>query len=146
MNASELDSAPTTNQPDVPEFRFAGLTMTTWTIGYGLLLIAWGAAFSVGSKSITSWIPAMLGAPIFISGLLAYKFPAKRKVWMHVAVVFGLIACLGGFRFFAAMGSEAGLFGKPRAAASQLMLLITGGIYTVTCVRSFIWARKMRES
>ena len=84
----------------------------------------------------------MIGAPILVSGLLARAMPAKKKIWMHVAVLFGLLAFLGGFRFFAAMGSEGGLFGKPKAAASQLMLMITGGIYTLTCIRSFIWARK----
>ena len=124
------------------EFKAFGLTMPALTIGYGLLLIAWGAAFSIGSKSFTSWIPAFMGLPILISGFLAGKFPGKRKLWMHIAVLFGLLAFLGGFRFFAAMGSEAGLFGKPKAAASQLMLLITGGIFTFSCVRSFIWARK----
>ena len=124
------------------QFRFAGITMPTMTMGYGLILIVWGAAFSIGSQSITSWIPAMIGTPILASGLLARAMPAKRKVWMHIAVLFGLLAFLGGFRFFAAMGSEAGLFGKPKAATSQLMLIITGGIYTFACVRSFIWTRK----
>ncbi|HAN31125.1 MAG TPA: hypothetical protein DCQ06_05955 [Myxococcales bacterium] len=126
------------------EFKVFGLTMTKMTIGYGLMLILWGAGFSIGSKSFTSWIPSILGAPILISGLLAYKVPAKRKVWMHVAVLFGLLGFVGGFRFFKGLGSDAGLFGKPKAAASQLMLLITGAVYTVSCIRSFIWARKNR--
>ncbi len=116
--------------------------MALLTIGYGLLLIVWGGVVSIGSQSITSWIPAMLGAPIFLSGLLAHFVPAKKKIWMHIAVVFAVLSFLGGFRFFAAMGSEDGLFGKPRAAVSQLMLLITGGVYTVLCIRSFIAARK----
>ena len=94
-----------------------GATIPTWTIGYGALLICWGAVFSIGSQSITSWIPSMLGAPILVSGVLARQFPHQKKIWMHVAVLFGVIAFLGGFRFFAAMGSEAGLFGKPKAAA-----------------------------
>ena len=49
---------------------------------------------------------------------------------------------MNDFRFFAAIGSEADLFGKPKAAASQRMLLMTGGIFTFSCLRSFIWARK----
>ena len=106
------------------EFRFLGLSMVQMTIGYGLLLIAWGALFSIGSKSFTSWIPAMIGAPILLSGLLSHQLPARRKMIMHIAVLFGLLAFLGGFRFFAGLSSEAGLFGKPKAAASQLMLLI----------------------
>ena len=115
------------------------------TVGYGLFLIIWGALFSIGSKSFTSWIPSMIGAPIFISGLLTIKFPAKRKVWMHIAVLFGLFAFLGGFRFFAGLDAVGGLFAKPKAASSQLMLLITGGIYTFACVKSFIAARKQQK-
>ncbi len=124
------------------EFTFMGFTMPKMTIAYGLLLIIWGALFSLDSKSFTSWIPSIIGLPILVSGILAKSIPEKRKIWMHIAVLFGLFAFLGGFRFFAAMGSEAGLFGKPKAASSQLMLMITGGIYTFACVRSFIWARK----
>ena len=123
------------------EFRALGMTMATLTIIYGVFLIAWGAGFSIGSKSITSWIPAFMGAPLLLMGVLTKSVPAKRKIWMHVAVLLGLVAFLGGFRFFAGMGSEGGLFAKPKAAASQLMLLITGGLYTFACVKSFIWAR-----
>ena len=123
-------------------FRFMGLTAETLTLGYGVMLIAWGAIFSVGSESMTSWIPSMIGAPILISGALTRAIPDKRKIWMHIAVLFGLLAFLGGFRFFAALGKDGGLFGNPKAASSQLMLLITGGVYTFACVKSFIWARK----
>ena len=125
-----------------PPFRFAGMQIVTMTLGYGVFLIVWAAIFSIGSKSFTSWIPAMLGLPILLSGALTKAIPAKRKVWMHIAVLFGLLAFLGGFRFFAGLGSEAGLFGKPKAAASQLMLIVTGGLYTFPCVRSFIHARR----
>ncbi len=131
---------------DQTEFHFMGLTMAKLSIAYGVLLIVWGAGFSIGSESITSWIPAMMGAPILIAGILTQMMPEKRKIWMHVAVLFGLLAFLGGFRVFAGMGSEDGMFGNAKAAYSQLMLLVTGGVYTFACVRSFIWARKMREA
>ena len=124
------------------EFRFLGLNMVKLTIGYGLLLIVWAGLFSIGSKSFTSWIPSFIGLPILLAGVLTHKLPSKRKLFMHVAVVFGLLAFLGGFRFFSGLSSDAGLFAKPKAASSQLMLLVTGGVYTVACVRSFIWARK----
>ncbi|MEE2786050.1 MAG: hypothetical protein VX589_01850 [Myxococcota bacterium] len=124
------------------EFRVFGLTMTALTVGYGLLLVLWGAVFSIGSKSFTSLIPAMIGVPILLSGVLAAVAPAKRKVWMHIAVVFGVLAFVGGFRFFSGLSAEGGLFAKPKAASSQLMLLITGGVYTMCCVRSFISARR----
>jgi len=130
----------------VNEFRFVGLNAVKWTIGFGLLLIVWGGVFSIGSKSFTSAIPSMIGLPILLSGLAAQFLPNKRKLFMHIAVVFGLLAFLGGFRFFAGLSSEDGLFGKPKAAASQLMLIVMGGLYTLTCVRSFIWARKQRNA
>ena len=124
------------------EFKVIGLTMPRLTLGYGLFLILWGAGFSIGSESITSWIPAFMGAPILLSGLLAQLLPAKRKLWMHVAVLFGLLCCLGGTRFFSGLGSENGAFANPKAASSQLMLFITGGLFTLACIQSFVWARK----
>ncbi len=128
------------------EFKIAGFTIPVVTIGYGAFLVLWGAAFSIGSKSFTSWIPSMMGAPILISGLLAKTKPDQKKLWMHVAVVFGLLCFLGGLRVLKGIGSEEGMFGNVKAASSQLMLVITGGAYTFACVRSFIWARKQRES
>ena len=108
---------------------------------FGVFLIIWATIFSVDSKSIT-WIPAMLGAPILVSGALGSFFSCTKKIWMHIAVLFGLFAFLGGFRFFKGLGSEAGLFANPKAAYSQLMLLVLGGLYTFSCVKSFLWARK----
>ena len=124
------------------EFKVLGVTMPQMSMIFGLFLIVWAAIFSMKSKSITSWIPAMLGAPILVSGILAHFFPAQKKIWMHVAVLFGLFAFLGGFRFFKGLGSDAGLFANPKAAYSQLMLLVLGGLYTFSCVKSFIWARR----
>lgn len=130
------------------EFKFAGQTIPGLTIAYGLFLVLWGAAvsFGVGSKSFTSWIPSMIGAPILISGLLTKMNPHQRKIWMHVAVLFGLFAFLGGLDFFRGFASAGGPFERPAAGASKLMLGVTGGIYTFACVKSFIWARKNQEA
>lgn len=116
--------------------------MASLTLSYGLVLIIWGAVTSIGSESVTSWIPAFIGLPIFIAGVCCIKFPAAKKAWMHVAVVFGLLAFLGGMRFFMGFSSEEGAFGNPQAAISQLVLFITGGLYTYKCIRSFRDARK----
>ena len=125
------------------EFKALGLTMTAMTIGYGVFLIGWGAALFVISGQPTAAIPGIFGLPIFISGLLSKRFPVKRKVWMHIAVLFGLF-CLGGgtAMIVKAMSSEGGLFANQRKAASFIMMASTGLIYTISCVRSFIWARK----
>jgi hypothetical protein len=74
-----------------------------------------------------------------VSGWLAQSKPEQRKLWMHVAVVFGLITAILGTRFFMVMSDGIGL-----ASGSMLMLLLTGSAYTGLCVRSFIEARKAR--
>ena len=74
------------------------------------------------------------------SGWLATSNPGSRKLWMHVAVSFGLLCALGGTRFFMVMDE-----GLTYATGSMLMLLLTGSAYTFLCVRSFIEARRASE-
>lgn len=109
------------------------------TTGYGATLVLWGIAVSILSESdsITSYFPSMLGAPILLSGILATRNPEQRKLWMHIAVSFGLLCAIGGTRFFMVMSD-----GLNYASSSMLMLLVTGSAYTFLCVRSFIEARK----
>jgi len=109
------------------------------TTGYGAMLVLWGIAVSILSESdsITSYFPSMLGAPILLSGVLATRNPEQRKLWMHIAVSFGLLCAIGGTRFFMVMSE-----GLNYASSSMLMLLVTGSAYTFLCVRSFIEARK----
>lgn len=117
--------------------------MPNLTLGYGIFLIVWGVAVSILSESdsITSYFPSFLGVPIAVSGWMAKSNPERRKDWMHVAVVFGLLCALGGTRFFMVMGD-----GLDYASGSMLMLFLSGSAYTFLCVRSFIEARKAREA
>ncbi len=119
-------------------FTVAGQSMPRITIGFGVFLIAWGVIISVVSKSdsITSFFPSLLGLPILVSGIMAQKVPEKRKRWMHIAVVFGLLCAIGGTRFFMVMSD-----GLTYASGSMLMLLVTGSVYTFFCVQSFRFAR-----
>ena len=125
------------------EFKFLGKSIPTITIFYGLFLIVWGILVSFLSKyeSVTSYFPSFLGLPIFISGLIANNIPEKRKLWMHIAVTFGLLSALGGTRFFMKMSD-----GINYATLSMLMLFLTGTIFTFICVKSFIRSRKAREN
>ncbi len=126
-------------EKDFNEFYVFGLTVVNLTILYGFFLVLWGLIISYlsQSNSITSFFPSMLGAPILLSGFLASKFPNKKKVWMHIAVTFGLLCALGGTRFFMKMSD-----GLNYATLSMLMLFLSGSIYTFICVKSFIHARK----
>ena len=125
------------------EFTFLNKDMERISIYYGLFLIFWGFLVSVlsQSSSVTSFIPAFFGLPISILGFLTLRFPAKKKIFMHIAVLFGILAFLGGLDIFRNISS---LFENLWADLSKSMLLITGFAYTYLCIKSFIFARKNR--
>lgn len=116
--------------------------MPNLTLGYGVFLVVWGIAVGLLSTtdSLTRFIPCVPGAGLVVSGVLAKSNPEQRKLWMHVAVVIGLLSALLGTRFFMVMGDGIGY-----ASGSMLMLFLTGSAYTALCVRSFIQARKASE-
>ncbi len=123
------------------EYTFAGLTMEKISLIYGLFLILWGAGVSYfsASNSITSYIPSMFGLPVLLFAILTLLFPNKKKLLMHIVVTFGLIIFLGGLDFFRSLGNP---FENFWADSSKLMMLITGFIFTLLCIKSFIFARK----
>ena len=128
------------------EFKVAGLTMEKFSIYYGLFLILWGVvvSFISGSGSFTSYIPSILGSPILIFSYLSIKFISKKKMFMHIVVLFGLIIFLGGLDFMRSLVSG-NAFENFYADLSKIMMLITGLFFTYQCIKSFIHARKMRE-
>ena len=131
---------------NTPEFKVAGLTMEKLSIYYGLFLILWGVIISLisGSGSMTSYIPSFLGVPILIFSYLSIKFVSKKKMFMHIVVLFGLIIFLGGLDFIRSL-ITGNAFNNFYADLSKIMMLLTGLFFTYQCIRSFIHARKMRE-
>ena len=129
------------------EFKILGMTIEKLSVVYGAFLIIWGITISLisGSNSFTSFIPSILGIPILIFSLLAIKFINKKKLFMHIVVLFGLIAFLGGLDFLRTLVSG-NLFTNKWADASKFILLTTGLYFSVQCVRSFIHARKYKNT
>ena len=128
------------------EFKVFNLTIEKFSLLYGVFLIVWGIVISFvsGSSSLTSYIPSFLGLPLIIFSYLAMKFVSKKKLYMHIVVTFGLIIFLGGLdviRTF--IGGYA--FENLWADVSKLMMLSTGFYFLLQCIRSFIFARKMRD-
>jgi len=125
------------------EFKALGMTMTTMTLVYAVFLGLWGLAFFLYSGEKTAAIPAVIGLPILLAGGLALMVPSKRKIWMHIAVIFGVLNFVMGT--YMLIGGRAyndeGILNE-RKLASFIMLAVTGLIYTKYCVQSFIWARK----
>ena len=128
------------------EFTFLGKSMESVSIIYGIFLIIWGVAVSFisGSNSLTSFIPSIFGLPILLFSFLTFKFPSKKKLFMHIVVSFGLIVFIGGLDFSRGL-LKGTSFNNMWADTSKLMMLITGLIFTFLCVKSFIFARKNRQ-
>ena len=126
------------------EYTFMGLTMENISLIYGIFLILWGIGVSYlsDSNSITSYIPSIFGLPILLFAVLALLIPSKKKLLMHIVVTFGLIIFLGGLDFFRSLGNP---FENVWADSSKLMMMITGFIFTLLCVKSFVFARKMNS-
>ena len=124
------------------EYTFIGLTMENISLIYGVFLILWGIVVSYlsASNSITSYIPTMFGLPILLFAILTLLTPSKKRLLMHIVVTFGLIIFLGGLDFLRSLGNP---FENVWADSSKLMMMITGFIFTLLCVKSFIFARKM---
>ena len=128
------------------EFKTLGMTMENLSVVYGLFLVIWGIiiSFLSGSNSFTSYIPSIIGLPVLVFGFLAIKFPSKKKLYMHIVVIFGLLIFLGGLDFLRSLITGSA-FENSWADISKLMMLLTGLFFTFQCIKSFIHARKMRE-
>ena len=128
---------------EISEFKIFGMSMESLSIGYGLFLIIWGIiiSFISGSDSFTSYIPSFLGIPILIFSYMSIRIPTKKKMFMHIVVLVGLIVLIGGLDVIRSIMS-ANLFDNTWADASKLMMLFTGLFFTYQCIRSFIHARK----
>ena len=129
------------------QFKTLGMSIENLSIFYGLFLILWGVLISLisGSDSFTSYIPSILGLPILIFAYLSTKFISKKKLLMHIVVLFGLIVFLGGLDFIRSI-LIASVFDNYWADLSKLAMLLTGIFFTYQCIRSFIHARKMSEN
>ena len=126
-------------------FTIMGQNMPNITIGYGIFLVIWGISVLIISDSDSPTKYSVIGAsiPMLLTGILASKYPEKRKLWMHIAATLGLLFAIGSIMPLA-MADYSDL--NIMSFSSQLMLVVTGTIYTIICVKSFIWARKQREA
>ena len=131
------------NENTNTEFKILGMSIENLSIIYGILLICWGVIISLisGSNSFTSFIPSFLGFPILIFSYLSIKFISKKKFFMHIVVLLGLIIFIGGLDFIRAI-IIGNVFTNFWADISKLMMLLTGLFFTIQCIRSFIHSRR----
>ena len=111
------------------------------TILFGILLGITGVFgfYQSEAKHPTALIPAFIGIPLFVCGIIAAK-EAMRMLAIHIAVLVSLI----GF-----IGAAATLFKADQEMAAVVSKSITSVLcatFVGLCVRSFIQARKTREA
>ena len=128
------------------EFKVLNLTIEKLSLLYGIFLIIWGViiSFISGSDSVTSYIPSFLGLPIFVFSYLAIRFNTKKKIFMHIVVIFGVIIFLGGIDLLRGFVNGSA-FNNLWADTSKLMMLLTGFYFSYQCIRSFIFARRNQK-
>lgn len=122
--------------------------MAKFSILLGIILIALGliSYFSISSESITALIPAFLGIPILILGILALN-EKHLKHTMHIAAVLILLGFAGTvsglFKFFRMIGGE--VFERPSAITIQAIMAVLCLIFLAFVIKSFIDARKKKS-
>ena len=114
--------------------------ITKLSIIMGLLMIFLGIGLYLGSgkASVTALIPAFIGFPILVCGILA-RDEKKRKAVAHIAVLFAVLGALAGFGrgIPQLIKGETGL-----ATLGTMVMALLCLFYVIACVRSFIAARK----
>jgi hypothetical protein len=124
--------------------------MPKLTILFGVALIAVGAwgFFATGAMHPTALIPAYFGLALGWSGGLALAQPAKRMLWMHIAVTVGLLGFLGAgaMAVVETLKAHGAPLAHPVAVEDQAAMAAICLIFVGLCVRSFISARRSRAS
>jgi hypothetical protein len=120
------------------------------TVLFGAALVGlglWGRFGTLeGPNSITSLIPAFVGLPLALLGLLALK-ESLLKHAMHLAAMIGLVGFLGGCydvlvrRLIQKKGPIEGA-----SWLSAVLLTALCGVFVGLCVNSFIQVRRRRRA
>ena len=126
------------------EFTVLGKNIEHLSIYYGFFLFLWGVVISLlsGSTSFTSYIPSYIGSVVILFSYLSIKFSNKKKIFMHIVALTGVLIVLGGLDVIrTAINGK--LFDNYWADVSKIMMLITGVLFIYFCFMSFRHSRKM---
>ena len=118
----------------------AGMLLTL----LGLVTYFFAIPLGAEKASVTALIPTFVGVPLMLLGYFSVAKPNLRMHLMHVAVLLGLLGFLASAGRFISVMIKNPNFGIGPASLSA-MAIITG-VFVVMCIRSFIAARRARES
>lgn len=123
--------------------------MVTVTRIVGIVLIVVGVvAYLVTDRSsVTALLPAFLGAPILVAGIVAGR-ERLRPHAIHLALVLALLGVLGTAMNLAELPTllTGGDVERPTAVVTSAITALIGVIYLVLGMRSFRAARVAREA
>ncbi|WP_047864209.1 hypothetical protein [Rubrobacter aplysinae] len=73
--------------------------MSRLTLGFGVVLVLTGVIsyFAMGRQSVTALIPAFIGVPLSLAGLVSMQ-PRWRSYGLYAAAGLGLLLSLGALR------------------------------------------------
>ena len=117
-------------------FLCSGALIIVGAVGY----FGW-EAIGASKQSITALIPAFVGAPMLLGGLVALK---NNMAGMHIAVLFSALGALAGLGRLIPTAIKGELSG-PAPVMIALMTAICL-FFTVMAIRSFKAARRAREA
>tara|TARA_B100001027_G_scaffold60159_1_gene40618 strand:+ start:166 stop:582 length:417 start_codon:yes stop_codon:yes gene_type:complete len=128
------------------EFTVLGKNIEQLSIYYGFFLFLWGVIVSLisGSTSFTSYIPSYIGSVVILFSYLSIKFSNRKKLFMHIVALTGVLIVLGGLDVIRTTANGK-LFDNYWADMSKIMMLITGVLFVYFCFMSFRYARKMAK-
>jgi uncharacterized membrane protein len=119
--------------------------MPQTAVVFGVLLCLIGVGFyaGTGAASVTALIPAFLGLPLVVAGLLARREGLRRHA-MHAAALLGTLGILGSLRGVAKLpalltGADVA---RPAAVFAQSITAVVCLVFVALCVRSFVSARR----
>ena len=122
--------------------------MSQTAVVFGVLLCLIGVGFyaGTGAASVTALIPAFLGLPLVVAGLLARREGLRRHA-MHAAALLGTLGILGSLRGVAKLPAllTGGEVARPAAVAAQSITAVLCLVFVALCVRSFVSARRARR-
>ena len=126
------------------EFTVLGKNIEQLSIYYGFFLLLWGVMVSQlsDSTSFTSYIPSYIGSVVVLFSYLSIKFSNKKKLFMHIVALTGVLIVIGGLDVIRS-ATTGKLFDNYWADMSKIMMLITGVLFIYYCFMSFRYARKM---
>jgi hypothetical protein len=108
-----------------------------------LLIVVSVVSVALTSPTFTAFLPAIAGAIMLVLGLVAQQRASLTRHMMHAALLVALLVLVGSLRVFTVLGDPTA---STVAVGAQFATIIITAVFIAFGVKSFIDARKARQS